>query len=182
MMSSNGTPGEGKPAMSGVSNLQPGSSQGVGPSPLRAPQAEASDDYFGLENSALHDSGHGGMDADELNPRSSSPNYHKIVGNICNDHNLSFDANGQTAQDVSDAQLRRMITKRRKSSDDSDSPGGVRRRGSLDLVVRARRRKSIGYPAGQTDEELVRRFSLTWEGEMRERQGAGNLEGEEGRP
>lgn len=149
------------------------------------------------------------MDADELNPRSSSPNYHKIVGNICNDDNLSFDVDGQTAQDelnnvvfgtetghnsqqrsarpkhdgrVSDAQLRRMTTKRRKSSDDSDSPGGVRRRGSLDLVVRARRRKSIGYPAGQTDEELVRRFSLTWEGKMRERQGAGNLEGEEGRP
>ncbi|KAF3048626.1 hypothetical protein E8E11_004065 [Didymella keratinophila] len=236
LMFSGGTPGERKPAMSGVSRLQLGFSQSIGPSPFSAPQTEASNGYFSLESSAVYGNGHREMDADELNPRFSSPNYHKIVRNIYNHDNLSFDANGQTAQDrlndlvfgtemghnsqqrssspvrgepaekpepnaypppdqrihsrlttdknsmydndaepnlVSDPRLRRKLTKRRRSSDVSSSDDGLDatgRKGSQEFVVRARRRKSIGYPAGQHDEELVRRFSLTWEEKMRFRQ------------
>jgi len=74
-----------------------------------------------------------------------------------------------------------LITKRRTSSFSSDSDDGrdgPGRKGSQEFVVRARRRKSIGYPAGQHDEELVRRFSLTWEEKTRVRQ-CKELEGDE---
>ena len=102
LMSTSGTlgdSGERKPAVSGASKLRPGLSQSIGPSPFSAPQTEVSNDYFSLESSALHDNGHREQDADEVNPRFSSPNYHKIISNIYNHDNLSFDANGQIAQD-----------------------------------------------------------------------------------
>ncbi|KAF1925769.1 uncharacterized protein M421DRAFT_397865 [Didymella exigua CBS 183.55] len=80
---------------------------------------------------------------------------------------------------VSDPRCRRNMAKQHDCSDDSSSdsslgPGG---QGIQGLVRRARRRRSVKYPAGEFDSELAKKFGVAVQDGETEGQGATGMEG-----
>lgn len=134
-------------------------------------------------------------------PRAASARKPPSPDRINHCGNLYFDQNGQTAADryndvmygtetghnsqertmatysISDGRVRRNVSKWRTSSDDWSSDDAGDSTSAPNLGRRARRTKSILYPAGEFDPELKKRFTLSGgEGVKEEQRAAGETE------